>query len=406
MALVDSVRRATPPPLVASNIPEGVAIFGGGPLLRLLRRAPRLSPLADMPGGRALMAVAAAWLPLLALSLYGGLAVSGSDLPFLEDVQIHARLLIGLPLLIIGAHHAHLVTTSALQEFVRRGIVVEKDREKFARILQAASRWNDSVVVRLAIAGIVLFFGPATWHHALASEPASAWYGGRGATTTLAGFWLSWIANPIIQYLQVLWVLRFALYATMLARVAALSLHLVATHPDQAGGIGFLGEKTDGFFAFVAAEGAVMAGVVANHILHAGRPLALFEIDIVVAAAVVVALVLGPMCVFIPALRETKRKGYREYGGLANRYVREFEQRWSTSRPAAEARELLGASDIQSLADMANAFQLVDHMRPVPFSNRAVILLLVLFLLPIAPLLLMVVPAEQMLNKLLGAFLG
>ena len=55
---------------------------------------------------------------------------------------------------------------------------------------------------------------------------------------------------------------------------------------------------------------------------------------------------------------------------------------------------------------MANSFQVVDQMRPVPFSNMVAILAFVCFLLPITPLLLATIPPEELLSRLVGAFVG
>ena len=246
------------------------------------------------------------------------------------------------------------------------------------------------------------------WKQALASREASTWYeqGVSGTALTSAGYWFLRVTNPTFQYVHMLWSLRLLMYTAMLARIARLDLHLVATHPDHAGGLGFLGAKSYAFAALIVAEGAAAAGVLANRIFHEGRSLLLFKVDIVVGAVVVAVMVLGPMCVFVPTLLKAKRKGYEEYGKLANRYVRAFEGAWVRGKAKAEGRELLGASDIQSLADMANSFQVVDQMRPVPFSNMVGIGVFVYFLLPIAPLLLTAIPPEELLSKLVGAFVG
>jgi hypothetical protein len=293
--------------------------------------------------------------------------------------------------------------------FVERGVVRDNDRDRFRSILLAASGWNHSFLLRLAIIGLIVFFGQAFWKQELASCQLTAWYDEQGTseiTLTAAGYWLVWIANPMFQYLHLLWILRFVMYAAMLARIAALDLHLVATHPDNAGGIGFLGANVYAFTELVLAEGAAVAGVLANRIFHEGRPLPLFKVDIAVLALIVAAMVLGPMCAFVPRLLQARRKGLTEYGEVANRYAREFEDAWVMGKANTEGRVLLGSSDVQSLADMANSLQVVNQMRPVPFSNMVVVSVVVFFLLPIAPLLFTVIPLEEWVNKLIRAFMG
>ena len=95
--------------------------------------------------------------------------------------------------------------------------------------------------------------------------------------------------------------------------------------------------------------------------------------------------ILGPLLVFSPKLAAAKRAGLREYGTLAQRYVREFDHKWL--RGGAPADEpLIGSADIQSLADLGNSFEVVKDMRLVPFTLRTVLQLAVVTLLPVAPL--------------------
>jgi hypothetical protein len=99
-----------------------------------------------------------------------------------------------------------------------------------------------------------------------------------------------------------------------------------------------------------------------------------------------------------------KRRGQREYGALASRYTQEFHEKWiGGSAPAGEP--LVGSGDIQSLADLANSYDVVRGMRAVPFGRDAIVQLAVAALIPFAPLLLTVVPAEQILKSLLGMLL-
>ena len=110
--------------------------------------------------------------------------------------------------------------------------------------------------------------------------------------------------------------------------------------------------------------------------------------------------VLGPMLVFAPKLAAAKRAGLREYGTLAQRYVREFDGKWI--RGGAPADEpLVGSADIQSLADLGNSFEVVRGMRWVPFTGQTVLQLAVATLLPVLPLTLTMISLEELLDRLL-----
>lgn len=114
------------------------------------------------------------------------------------------------------------------------------------------------------------------------------------------------------------------------------------------------------------------------------------------------AFVLGPLFVFSTGLLRAKRIGLREYGLLANRYVREFDRKWVRGG-ATEQDVLLGSGDIQSLADLGNSYQVIRDVSPYPFSKSTVLQLIVLTLIPISPRVLTLIPFEDLITKLFGS---
>jgi len=104
--------------------------------------------------------------------------------------------------------------------------------------------------------------------------------------------------------------------------------------------------------------------------------------------------------VFAPQVNEAQRRALFEYGRLAQRYVRDFEGKWI--RPGGLAAESpLGTGDIQSLADMGNSMSVANGTSPVPITRQAVIQVVAAVLLPIAPLVLTVIPAKDLAGRLL-----
>ncbi len=112
-------------------------------------------------------------------------------------------------------------------------------------------------------------------------------------------------------------------------------------------------------------------------------------------------MVLGPLLVFAPQLAQAKRTGNREYGTLAERYVREFDAKWLRGgAPADEA--LVGSADIQSLADLGNSFEVVRTMRIAPVTKEAILRLVAATLAPLVPLALTMMSLEELLKRLIG----
>ena len=154
----------------------------------------------------------------------------------------------------------------------------------------------------------------------------------------------------------------------------------------------------------ILAQSVFLAVFIAARIFFQGATLPRFQYEIVAFLVLQLVLVLGPLCVFAPALLALKRRAQREYGALASRYTQEFHEKWiGGGAPAGEP--LVGSGDIQSLADLANSYDVVRGMRAVPFGRDVIVQLAVAALIPFAPLLLTVVPAEQILKSLLGMLL-
>jgi len=93
-------------------------------------------------------------------------------------------------------------------------------------------------------------------------------------------------------------------------------------------------------------------------------------------------------------------QGLAEYGGLAQRYVREFDQKWLRGRAPTD-EPLVGSGDIQSLADLGNSFEIGNGMKPVPFGKDTLLQLALISLAPVAPLVLTMIPLGELLDRFL-----
>lgn len=72
-------------------------------------------------------------------------------------------------------------------------------------------------------------------------------------------------------------------------------------------------------------------------------------------------------------------------------------------RGGAPADEpLVGSADIQSLADLGNSYVVVRTMRITPITRDAVVRLGAATLVPIVPLLLTMMPLEELVKMLFG----
>jgi hypothetical protein len=78
--------------------------------------------------------------------------------------------------------------------------------------------------------------------------------------------------------------------------------------------------------------------------------------------------------------------------------VSDFDEKWFQGTPKGK---LLGTTDIQSLADLANSYAVVSDMRMVPFTLKDMARLAIVTVLPIVPLLLTIMPLEELLARAL-----
>lgn len=166
-------------------------------------------------------------------------------------------------------------------------------------------------------------------------------------------------------------------------------------------GLAFVGNVAYAMAPLAAAHGALVAGLLAEMIFQQGAKLPEFTIELFSIVVFMLCLVVGPLLVFAPMLAALKRRGNRVYGALAQSYVREFDAKW-IGGDAAPEEPLIGSADIQSLADLTNALNVIRTMQIVPFTRQALIQLAVATLLPVAPLLLTMMPLEDLLKLLLG----
>jgi hypothetical protein len=103
---------------------------------------------------------------------------------------------------------------------------------------------------------------------------------------------------------------------------------------------------------------------------------------------------------FVPHLWRAKRTGRSEYGSLANEYLAAFRAKWIVG-PPLQSEQLLGSSDIQSLADMENSYDSVHRMRLVRFGLTEVTALAAMTLAPLLPLMLTVYSLDQRVGRAL-----
>jgi hypothetical protein len=385
--------------------PRDFSLVLGGPIYQLLRRSHLADDALGLVRQRIIVISLFCWLPLLVLSTLEGKTLGGSAaVPFLLDLEVHVRFLVAIPLLIAAELIVHRRMRFVVRQFLQRNIIPEDSMKRFDAAIASVTRLRNSVLAEVLLVAFVYVVGILiVWRHYVALETAT-WYATpsvAGSKLSLAGMWYGYLSLPIFQFLLCRWYFRIFIWARFLWRVSRIDLSLVPTHPDRVGGLGFLSETVYAFIPLLLAHGALLAGLLGDRIYHLGATLPSFMLEILVLVIFLMWVVLGPLLVFAPQLAHARRLGLREYGTLAERYVRDFDAKWLRGGASADER-LIGSGDIQSLADLSNSFEVVRTMRVVPFTKESILQLAVVTVAPVAPLLLTMMSLEDLLKKLLG----
>lgn len=373
----------------------------GGPLYNLQKRVGLIGGFPLRIKRRAIAAALLTFFPLLILSALQHRAISHVPVPFVRDFSTYSRFLLAIPLLLLAEKILGPRIAEAATHFVESGIVPEKDYVRFGDFIDRGLRSRDSVLAEIILA--ILAYVLASVGLRETAVHVSTWYLTRtetGNQLTWAGWWLIGFCAPLFQFLVYRWIYRLFLWFQFLSRVRGLDLQLFPTHPDEAGGLGFIGETQRFFGIILFALSIGTAGVLANDLVYDKVPLQNFYAAIAIYVVSSVLILIAPLGLFAGLLLGTKRRGLEQYGTLATAYTGAFHRKW-IQHTAPEDDPLLGTGDIQSLADLGNSYAFVEKMKALPIDFRTLLHLVAAGLLPLTPLLLAVMPLKQLLPLLL-----
>ena len=381
----------------------------GGPAYRLMQRIGLIRGEGPCLGRRMMGFVLITWVPLLILALIEGQALGPTPREsFLLDFSTYARFFLAVPLLFLSDVIVGPRIQAAGWHFVRADLVRPEDHPSVEAAILRAWRRREALLPELLMLGLALVgawqLTLDTWVGAANADTWRTHVTAAGITLTWAGLWYHFVAVPILQFFVFRWLWRLISWTLFLRDMARLNLDLVATHPDRAAGLGFLGGAHLSLAIFPFAFSCVLSAQVAFQVYFDAVPITSFKLIFVVYLVLMLLLILGPLLIFAPLLARTRRRGLREYSILANSYNRAFHQKWVTGPPPAD-EPLLGSADIQSLADLGNSFGLIREMKIFPFSQQQILQIAIISSLPGLPLIFLVMPVGELLQLLAGALL-
>jgi hypothetical protein len=348
---------------------------------------------------RALVLALFTWAPLAVSALLQNRALPGAvDEPLLGHFGIHVRSLVAIPLLVIAEAVSHGVTTRLVPQFLNAGLVAGAERERLRDVLRFVASLRDRTLPWVAIGGLV--FAVLVVAPAPAADHELAWAGEVVRSSDFGAFWFRWVMRPVFTVLLLAWLWRLLLAFVLCVRLSRLELSLVPTHPDGAGGLGFLEGLPIAFSPVVFALSASLASRWAHDVVYHDVHVAALRMPMIAFAVVVLVLFLAPLLPWQRPLAAAKRRAELEYGALVARHGRLVRRRWILGEPVGE-EAILSAPEIGPVADTLALYEAARNMKTLPIGRRSLLAILLPAAIPLVFVLAIEIPVKDLLLGLL-----
>ncbi len=389
--------------MTTSTTNAGFSIIRGGLLDRVLTVLRIIKPSGTNNLARKILFfILITWLPLLVLSILDGLFLGQRvQVPFLYDFPAHIRFLVAIPMLLMAEIIVDERVKLIVNQFSTSGLLYEDGREDFEKAKQKTDRmvetpWAEGIILLLIVANLVF-----RW--VAHDVNISSWQFPRISSDTAisrAGFWAIAVAMPLFQFIILRWLWRWIIWFRLLQLISKTKLNLNPTHPDKAGGIGFLGEPPAPFSSITMTFGIVISAIIASRVLFYKENLADYYFVIGIFIVICILINILPLLIYFKILRITRIKGIFEYSALIHRHHVQFKEKWFKTPSTDEL--LIGNPDISSMCDFTPVYESIENMHPFPFDLKIMLSTIVISLLPLLPLIALVMPITDLLKVLAG----
>ena len=358
-------------------------------------------------GRRALLLALLTWGPVAAWAYLTGRALPGRVAePLFEHFGVHVRCLLAIPLLIVAEATVHAMSTELVPYFVSSGLVPANERARFAEAVRRARNLRDRSLPWALIAGLVIGWIVARPITSGLHELEWAVEGTQDKIRLGFGaLWFFYVARPIFVALLLAWLWRILLLGLLLRRIAALDLSIVPSHPDRAGGLGFLEHLPLALGPVVLAVSAVLASHWAHDVTYHSVDISSLKMPAATFLAGIVVLVLAPLSAFSGPLRRARRQGLLDYGTLVGEHGRRVRRRWILREPVEDSEQLLAAPELGPVADTLTLYESVARMRTAPVGRMALAGVLVPAVLPMLVVAAIRVPLKDLLLPIVKTLL-
>ena len=385
------------PQLAATD--RDLSLIRGGPFYRAQEATRLIRPNQWNHVRRVTFAIALGWLPLVLIT---ALFNPGGLVSLVKDYRVHSRLLIAVPVLLVGQLWVESRFRMVVKHITAAGLLGGLDRARMDDTIAMLRRLRDSVIPELAILFLLVVHDVTSYTTLIDATPWLAHGAGSDLHLTAAGWYAVLVSATMFQFLLGLGLWKWLLWAVFAFKLSRLNLKLVPTHADGHGGLGFLGLTPIAFTPIAFAASTAIAATWRQEMIHGGANLMSFKEPAIVLAVIIALVALGPLACFVPRLMALRRQGILDYGILGQIDSAAFHEKWIHRRAGHEA-EFLGATENITLNNFGQTYLKIGQLKPFPADKGALITLAVSVAIPMLPMILAVVPLATVLKALLKA---
>jgi hypothetical protein len=342
------------------------------------------------------------WLPIVIWAIAVGRILPGTvDEPLLRHFGVHVRFLLAVPLFILGEGMIHQLSTTLTPYFLTSGLVKPSQRQDFVNIIRGITRLRDRTLPWVLIATLIIAWTVLEPMAARSDLDHEVNWASNDSSGRLGfgGWWFMYVSRPIFVAFLAAWLWRLILMFILLKRIARLDLAIVPTHPDGAGGLGFLKRLPRAFSLFAFAVSAVLASRLAHNVLYHGVDVQSLKLMLTVFLIVLVGICLAPLLTFVGPLVAAKRRALLDYGVLVGNHGRLVRRRWILGDTKVDD-PVLQAEELGPVADTLTLYEAVRKMRIVPIDKSSLFAIAIPALIPIAALFSIQIPIKDILIKI------
>jgi len=381
------------------------SLVAGGPFYRMLRRLGLIG--ADQLSNWRTATVLAlfAWLPPALLATVQTLAdASYQGWGYFTDLTVPARFLIAIWAMIATERYADSRFQILGRQFREAQLLSPADIARFDVILKIADRRSSARVMEGVILAAALFFAGFVIEIPI-QLAGSAWEGSLAdgqVKLSWAGMAVRYASGPLFFFLVLRWGWWFMVWAAMLFRISRLKLKLIPTHPDRAAGLGFLAIYPSVFSGLSFALSCVISANMLKDLALQERPPEIVWFAIAGWLGLNLMVFLGPLLAFSRPLFAAREQALLEYGRMATRQHLAMRRKWTGETTDGNP---VDAQTLPSLSELQTNVQAIRDMGYTPANRGTMVHIIVAAGLPFLPVVLKLVPLDNILKWALGKIL-